>query len=263
MFLWSISSSNSTSCHGMLDADVDYHGRFSMMANAIVPDRVTKPIQLLAAWLVGLILVNGSFLVAAEKIRTPAWVAAVLVIAAVVNVPVFLGALFLLQTKFRAQMQDDPHYSKFLEFEKQAPPVNQEAVMQAQIESVVEKISSSLNFKREDEQRVSEILRQAQVDVLVAKHGGKRTISELYLARSTWNHLLKKSVDNASFIRTTDALIEDGLIEVADGYKDGRLTDLGMKVAIAAEEKSLLFSQIRADRWAITRKQIAELIDEP
>jgi hypothetical protein len=32
--------------------------------NRIDPERVTKPIQLLAAWLVGLIVVDGSFLVA-------------------------------------------------------------------------------------------------------------------------------------------------------------------------------------------------------
>ena len=233
-----------------------------MSASVIVPDRVTKPIQLLAAWLVGLILVNGSFLLSAERIIAPTWAASLLVVAAVVNVPVFLGALFLLQTKFRVQMQDDPHFAKYLEFEKQAPTANPEAVMQAQLDSVVEKISASLNVRREDQEKVSEILEQAQIDVLAAKHGGKRTLSELYLARSTWNEVLKKWVDNPSFLKTTDALIEDGLIEVGDGYREGRLTDLGMKVAVAAEQKNSLFSQVRADRWVSTRKQLAKLVEE-
>jgi hypothetical protein len=30
-----------------------------------------------------------------------------------VNVPVFIGALFLLQTKFRAQIQEDSYYAQY------------------------------------------------------------------------------------------------------------------------------------------------------
>jgi len=71
-----------------------------MEKQKIEPAKITKPIQLLAAWLVGLILVNGSFLTAAGIIHDPKWIVPVLVIAAVVNVPVFLICIFLLQTKF-------------------------------------------------------------------------------------------------------------------------------------------------------------------
>ncbi|QRF61712.1 hypothetical protein [Variovorax paradoxus] len=89
-----------------------------MAEHQISPEKVTKPIQLLAAWLVGLILVNASFLFSAQKITNPSWAGAVLVIAAVTNVPVFIAALFLLQTKFRPQMQEDSYYSQYLKKRK-------------------------------------------------------------------------------------------------------------------------------------------------
>ncbi|EGR1695155.1 hypothetical protein D5994_25410, partial [Vibrio parahaemolyticus] len=76
---------------------------------------VTKPIQLLAAWLVGLIAINGSFLGAANVISTPTWAAGLLVIASVFNVPLFLGLIFFLQTKFRAELQEDSFYAKHLD----------------------------------------------------------------------------------------------------------------------------------------------------
>ena len=88
------------------------------MNERIEPHKVTKPIQLLAAWLLGLILIDGSFLSAAALLKQPQWMPAVLVIAAVVNVPLFLVSLFLLQTRFRPEMQEDSYYSKYLEVQK-------------------------------------------------------------------------------------------------------------------------------------------------
>lgn len=81
----------------------------------IEPYKITKPIQLLAAWLLGLILINSAFLVAATKITNPEWISEALVIACIVNVPLFLISMFLLQTKFRPEMQEDSFYSKYLE----------------------------------------------------------------------------------------------------------------------------------------------------
>lgn len=86
-----------------------------MSEQKIVPDRIIKPIQLLAAWLAGLIIVNGSFLGAAVAIEQPDWLRMALVLACIANVPLFLYCLFLLQTKFRPQMQEDLYYAKYLE----------------------------------------------------------------------------------------------------------------------------------------------------
>lgn len=78
------------------------------------PSRITRPIQLLAAWLSGLLLVNGSFLAAAIQLTDPTWLRPLLIIASVINIPVFLGAIFLLQTRFRPEMQEDVYYSEYL-----------------------------------------------------------------------------------------------------------------------------------------------------
>ena len=78
------------------------------------PDKVTRPIQLLAAWLVGLILIDGIFLETALRLDAGAWERSGLVVAAILNVPVFLAALFTLQTRFRAELQDDAHYERYL-----------------------------------------------------------------------------------------------------------------------------------------------------
>ena len=80
----------------------------------IDPSKINKPIQLLGAWLAGLVLVNGGFLGTAITIETPTWVRGLLVIASVINVPIFLSAIFLLQTKFRPEMQEDSYYHDYL-----------------------------------------------------------------------------------------------------------------------------------------------------
>ena len=80
----------------------------------IQPQNVTKPIQLLAAWLVGLICIDGIFLEVALRLEPRTWERGWLVLAAILNVPAFLTAMFTLQTRFRAELQDDPHYAQYL-----------------------------------------------------------------------------------------------------------------------------------------------------
>lgn len=81
----------------------------------IQPDRITKPIQLLASWLVGLIVIDSAFLIAASKMSDGSWERTALVIAAIANVPVFLLALVLLQTRFRPELQEDSFYAQYLD----------------------------------------------------------------------------------------------------------------------------------------------------
>lgn len=86
-----------------------------MQETKIEPHKITKPIQLLAVWLAGLVLLVGAFLVAACTITNPPWLPAILVIATIVMVPIFIGLIFLMQTKFRTQLQDDHYYSEYLQ----------------------------------------------------------------------------------------------------------------------------------------------------
>ena len=81
----------------------------------IVPHKIDKPLQVLAAWLIALILLDSAFLTAAANIEEPTWIRPLLIIAAILFVPLFLVFIFLMQTKFRPQLQADPYYEKWLE----------------------------------------------------------------------------------------------------------------------------------------------------
>jgi tetratricopeptide (TPR) repeat protein len=76
----------------------------------IDPEKVGSPFQLLAAALVFIVLLDGSFLSAAAVISEPRWASGVLVIASVLNVPVLLFGTFVLQTRFRDELLGDEHY---------------------------------------------------------------------------------------------------------------------------------------------------------
>lgn len=71
----------------------------------IKPEKITKPIQLLAAWLVGLISIESIFLYIATTTNKMAWISGLLVVASTINVPMFLLSMFILHTKFRPEMQ--------------------------------------------------------------------------------------------------------------------------------------------------------------
>ncbi|WP_145961319.1 hypothetical protein [Salinisphaera sp. LB1] len=77
--------------------------------------------QLLGAWLAGLLAIDGSFLFAAVRMGDQSWAGVALVIAAILNVPLFLAAVFLLQTRFRPELQEDSYYSSYLSSKTNEP----------------------------------------------------------------------------------------------------------------------------------------------
>jgi hypothetical protein len=89
-------------------------GTTPMTDHTLTPEKITKPIQLLAAWLAGLLAIDSCFLFAASRLQQGTWESGALTIAAIVNVPLFLVAVFLLQTKFRPELQEDAYYSTYL-----------------------------------------------------------------------------------------------------------------------------------------------------
>jgi hypothetical protein len=76
--------------------------------------KITKPIQLMAVWFIALLLIDSALLTAACKLNDPAWLAPALVIAAILFVPLFLAGIFLMQTVFRKELQEDQYYSEWL-----------------------------------------------------------------------------------------------------------------------------------------------------
>ncbi len=113
----------------------------------IQPEKITKPIQLIAVWFAALVLLVGTFLTAAATISSPTWVAPMLAAAAVIFVLLFLFLAFVMLTKYRTHLQADPYYSKwqerqdklFLEFQAENVETTKETVLAPSDESYKER----------------------------------------------------------------------------------------------------------------------------
>lgn len=238
------------------------------MDQRISPEKVTKPIQLLAAWLVGLTVVNASFLLGAQQIANPPWAASLLVIAAVANVPIFIGALFLLQTKFRPQMQEDSYYAQYLRSEKEYGTRKidgnkaEESIDQAIVQAA-ERISKSLGVAGKGKEKpIESILRESQTESLVTRFGGSRSLAELYKSMATWPALVREWGKKEDFVQDIEALLSEGLVaKKFRGYLNCALTDLGRQVASTAEKQGVLWSQTSQAYWDEERKRLSEASD--
>jgi len=236
-----------------------------MSEHQIVPDKVTKPIQLLAAWLVGLIVVNASFLLAAQQIAKPDWASSALVIAAISNVPIFIIALFLLQTKFRPQMQEDSYYSQYLERERYqtlSSPNRSPAIAEQEVNQATERLVKDLGLvSKSQKDQVAEVLRESQKSVLLHKHGGSRTLSELLISPADWKDIATEFGNDKAFIQDIEGLIADGLIARTDNDNlHISLTTLGREIAERAQRENLLFSQKKPDAFARRKKHMYKTI---
>ncbi len=230
-----------------------------MTTHRIQPEKVTRPIQLLAAWLTGLIIINGSFLLTATNINSPSWAPSALVIAAIINVPIFLISLFLLQTRFRPEMQEDRFYSKYLERKyttELIPPETQD------IETSTKKLAENIIVEigeddPEKENSIKEILINSQIDMLANRFGILRTMSELYLRSELWSEIIARWEENDKFLDEIKDLKAESLIVLQnrDLHKT-KLTDLGLRVAREAEDQGILFQQTKTEFWEKEGKKL-------
>lgn len=217
-----------------------------MSETKIVPEKITRPIQLLAAWLIGLIVIDGAFLTAASQIENPNWAAGVLVLASVINVPLFLISIFLLQTKFRPEMQEDVYYSKYLEQQFSGGHYPPESIdMNSQIksiaENIIQQIAPELEGRREPIER---LLKATQIEIIAKRVGNERTLSELYLRPELWESIADEWEDNPTFIDNVDRLVEEGVLSMKkNDYSSCQLSDFGRKVAEFSQENNMLFAQ--------------------
>jgi hypothetical protein len=114
-----------------------------MNETTIKPEKITKPIQLLGAWLAGLFSIDACFLFAAANMIAGSWESRALTIAAIANVPLFLIAVFVLQTRFRPELQEDSYYASYLSSKTNRPlTVNKE---DAQFAAIVHRIAELEN----------------------------------------------------------------------------------------------------------------------
>lgn len=221
-----------------------------MSTENIKPERITKPIQLLAAWLLGLIIINASFLTAASQIAKPEWAAGTLIIATIVNVPLFLASLFLLQTKFRPEMQEDTFYSKYLERKyndsqsvKEVKKMREED--EKETKEIVEMISKEISSNHTDKkEKIETIIRNRDKQRIEKILADSRALSQLFLKSDTWQEFVEKWGKSSSFKREIEELF---FYKVIDGDINHptkiRLTKLGEEIAEKLSEKKILWNQ--------------------
>jgi len=219
-----------------------------MNSNNIKPEKVTKPIQLLAAWLTGMILINTTFLTAASQITTPSWTSGLLIIAAVLNVPLFLFSIFLLQTRFRPEMQEDTFYSQYLERkyngEQKEITVSKLDINTNKIaKEIIEKINSTQK-PQEKEKEVLQILRERDIQIIKNEVESSRSLSELYSYPDKWHEIIESWGESTSFKNDIEKLYKYEIIsgDVKNSRKI-KLTTLGKKIASELQSENKLWNQ--------------------
>ena len=83
-----------------------------MAQRGIEPEKVTKPIQLVAAWFATLVLLVSAFLTASGTANDPSWLPVLYGAAAVAAVPFFALFVFRLQTRYRPELLEDKYFVK-------------------------------------------------------------------------------------------------------------------------------------------------------
>ena len=151
-----------------------------MESQKIAPDKITKPIQLLGAWLVGLLTVDSAFLLAATQIDPSTWQSVALTIAAIVNVPIFIGALFLLQTKFRPELQEDSYYSTYLSKRtNESIKVPRSEAILIEIEKILEVIEREFFKESENLELFDSVISDLSYSINVQLPNREKILSEL------------------------------------------------------------------------------------
>ena len=223
-----------------------------MSTNNLRPEKVTKPIQLLAAWLLGLVLINSSFLVAASSIKSPDWGAGALIIATIANVPIFLISLFLLQTKFRPEMQEDTYYSEYLQRKFNGNSKTETRNTQVDTEKYVKEILSKIENvqkPKEREKEIEEIIKRRDFETIKSQVTNSRTLSELYLYPNKWDELVDSWGDDESFKEDLEELKRNNMIIGSlNNIKKIKLNSFGKEIAKDLEDKNLLWNQVKNKR---------------
>lgn len=182
-----------------------------MSQDAIRPEHVTRPYQLLAASFVALILIDSAFLGAARFLTQPPWIPALLAIASVCNVPLFLAAAIVLQTKYRPELQDDTYYSDYIKRRDEMKSLAhdlQATLKEAGVDPQDIMIGKSMTGVLSP--RVGELLRELEAAVAnvtqeAVKVGEPPTVADAaydlavgYMAAGEWHRAAEKYAD---FIR--------------------------------------------------------------
>lgn len=80
--------------------------------NQISPEKITQPFQLLATWMIGLIFISGELIYASLQSKEILWQSVTYTISSILIILIFMRTIFVLQTKYRPEMQGGEHYQE-------------------------------------------------------------------------------------------------------------------------------------------------------
>lgn len=192
----------------------------SIQKTSFDSQRLTIPIHLITVWVVGLMfltLISLIFVSTAGKITQPQlhWVAAMLAVAGVSFVPLFLLAIFLMQTIVRPNLQEDKYFSQWL---RDSQPRAQDTTanpLPPQSSATAEPLEGAMS---KEAKRILRTLWRYQ----------KQVCGEGYNKRWTFGvHPL--SPDYATYLRGLSEVVQHGFVAVSPENYQCMLTNEGIQ----------------------------------
>lgn len=193
---------------------------------AIRPERITKPFQVLAAWLGTLILVDTAFLYAAARIQS-AWLPHALVLAAIFNVWLFLWTMYNMQTKYRPEMQGDEYYSDYLKSH------DAEKKSELHIVEATDEIMNKTSLPKKCRPVVEKVLDEQVIkEELSSRFGRSPVMRHLFHKKDgDWESFCDRWRGKDVFERDIFSCLEAGMIRIPDGrLRKAELTDKGIRM---------------------------------
>lgn len=176
--------------------------------------------RLTFAMLSGLVIVDSIFLMSAIRLIESGWISFLLVIAAIVNVPVFVITMFLLQTRYRNELQEDKYYSKYTEYKYRTE------LLQKYFHSLVE-----FNFDIIDENlgKIKNTTSDDKKELLINEiEERKKIANEMRIKEDTASYLSLDKTDNISDV--TSPTLKLNIICIEDDFVSQKVLKLYLSI---------------------------------
>ncbi|MCG8528058.1 MAG: hypothetical protein MI748_16870 [Opitutales bacterium] len=142
-------------------------------------ERITSPIQLMAAWFVMLILLTTIMLTAAAQISQPEWGASFLIISSSITNLVIITFVILMLTRFRPNLQEGKEYAEWLKDQN----AYSEGIITTNLHSkqinVIQEKLESLKSESEDLEIVERIEDSLLLDVSISPINGANELVDI------------------------------------------------------------------------------------
>ena len=165
----------------------------------IKPEKITSPIQLMAAWFVMLISLSGVLLTVATQIDKPDWAAGYLVISTTLLILGVIVCVILMLTKFRPNLQEGKEYAEWLKDQNRYSPgvivEKEEGISHKTLQNILNRIKS-VETDSQEGAIAKEIEDSALCNVSINPLQGARKVLKAMTGLGFKTSIDKSSMDN-------------------------------------------------------------------